>query len=98
MKRIISDAVSLKVGEFKQNGVMTDKLPAALKSRIMDYLQGPPLGIIGDVALVDPVTGVCYDHTSVIREKDGFTWNTHTIYMLKHYDVRLAEEFLNLFR
>ncbi len=97
MKSIISEVVSLKSGQFKPDSYMTDRLPADLKERVLDYLTSTPDVLIGDCPLRDPMTGERYETTNIIREKDGFVWSTHTIYMLKNYDVKLSEEFLGLF-
>ena len=97
-KSIISEDVSLKIGQFKPNSYMTDRLPADLKERVLDYLTSVPDVLIGDCPMRDPVTGKIYERTNVIREKDGFVWSTHTIYMLERYDVKLSDEFLRLFR
>ena len=96
-KMIVPDGVSFRPGEFKNNNSMVEKLPSDLKKRVLAYLKEPPPGLIGDCPLVDPVTGVKYDSTNIIREKDGFGWSSAAIYMLEHYNVRLSEEFLKLF-
>ena len=96
-KDVVAEGVSFRQGEFKLDKSMVEKLPSELKSRILDYLKEPPPGLIGDCPLVDPVTGVKYESTNIIREKDGFGWSSAAIYMLEHYDVRLSEDFLKLF-
>ena len=98
VNRIVHPEVSIKKGEFKNDSSMTSKLPSELKTRILNYLREPPAGLIGDVSLIDPVTGKCYNHTSIIREKDGFTWNSAVIYMFENYDIKLSEEFLRMFQ
>lgn len=97
MKSIISEVVSLKRGQFKPDSYMTDRLPVELKERILDYLTSVPDVLIGDCPLIDPITGERYETTNIVREKDGFVWSTHTIYMIEHYDVKLSEDFLRLF-
>ncbi len=96
-KRVLHPDVTLRQGEFRNDSSMTRKLPEHLKRRILAYLEAPEIGPIGDVRMVDPVTGKCYSHTSLIREKDGFSWSSAVIYMLKHYDVKLSDEFIALF-
>ena len=97
VKTIISPMVSLRTGQFKPDSYMTEKLPPTLKARILTYLQSVPDIMIGDCPLEDPVTGKIYERSNIIREKDGYTWSSHTIYMLRKYDVKLKEEFLRLF-
>ena len=96
-RTVVADDVSFRPGEFKRDFTMVEKLPAELKQRILDYMYTPPPGLVGDVRLIDPVTGVQYDHTSIIRERDGFSWSSAVIYMFEHYDIRLSDEFLKLF-
>ena len=97
MKSIISEVVSLEKGQFQPDSYMTDRLPAELKERIIDYLTSVPDVMTGDCTLRDPITGERYETTNIIREKDGFMWSTHTIYLLEHYDVKLSDDFLRLF-
>jgi len=94
---IKAKGVSFRPGEFKNDDTMVEKLPPELKSRILEYLKKPEPGLIGMVTLKDPVTGKCYSHESIIREKDGFEWSSATIYMFEKYDIRLSEEFLRMF-
>lgn len=97
MKSIISAVVLLESGLFKPDSYMTDRLPADLKERVLDYLTTAPDVLMSDCTLRDPITGKRYETTNIIREKDGFVWSTHTIYMLEHYDVKLSDDFLRLF-
>jgi hypothetical protein len=97
MNSIISPIVLLKAGQFKPDSYMTEKLPPALKDRILHYLESVPDILVGDCPLRDPVTGEIYERTNIVREKDGYTWTSHTIYMLRKYDVKLKEEFLRMF-
>ena len=97
MKSIISEVVSLEKGRFLPNSYMTDRLPAELKERIIDYLTSVSDVMIGDCTLRDPITGERYETTNIIREKDGFMWSTHTIYLLEHYNVKLSDDFLRIF-
>lgn len=89
--------VSFKPGEFKNDDSMVQKLAPELKARILEYLNKPEPGTIGMVKLVDPITGECYSHECILREKDGFEWASSTIYMLDKYDIRLSDAFLKLF-
>ena len=96
-KEIMADGVFIGCGYFKNDGSMVEKLPADLKSRILQYMKEPEPILVGDDRMVDPVTGKWYGSTNLIRMKDGFIWSTPAIYMLEHYDVKLSEEFLKLF-
>lgn len=96
-KMIFPESTSFRLGEFKNDNSMVEKLPPALKKRILDYLKEPEPGLIGDMPMIDPVTGIRYDSTNIIREKDGFGWSSAAIYMLENYDIRLSDEFLKLF-
>lgn len=98
MNNIFHETVSIRKGEFRDNSSMIEKLPKQLKERILKYLKEPPPGLVGDVVLRDPVSGVVFDTTSVIRERDGYEWSTYEIHMLEHHDARLSEEFLRLFQ
>ena len=97
LKAVVRPEISFRRGEFKNDQTMTQKLPAELKRRILDYLKSAEPGIMGDMPLIDPVTGVVYERTNVLREKDGFEWSTAEIYMIEHYDVALTNDFLRLF-
>ena len=97
LKDIVEGNVSFRQGEFKNDQSMVKKLPEELKRRILDYLKEPPPGLIGDMPLIDPVTGKRYTSTNIIRSKDGFEWSSSAIYMLEHYDVKLSDGFLELF-
>ena len=97
-KDIIPENISYRPGEFKADSSMVKKLPSELKQRILSYLRAPEPGMVGDMPMIDPVTGKKYDSTNILREKDGFEWSSADIYMLEHYDVRLSEDFLKLFQ
>lgn len=97
-KNITIAGMSYRLNEFKNDESMTEKLPSEMKSRILSYLTSAPVGLVGDVRLTDPVTGKSYTHTSVCRNKDGFEWSSADIYMFEHYDVKLSEDFLQLFK
>ena len=97
MKSIVSEDVILERGLFKPDSYMTDRLPEELKERFQGYLTSVPDVLVGDCTLRDPVTGKRYETTNIIREKDGYIWSTHTIYMFKHYDIKLSDEFLRMF-
>ena len=97
VKTIISPVVSTKVGQFKPDSDMTEKLSPALKDRILRYLESVPDILVGDCPLKDPVSGEIYERTNIVREKDGFTWSSHAIYMPRKYDVKLKEDFLRMF-
>lgn len=92
-----AEEVSFSQGEFKNDDTMVQKLNPKLKKRILEYLKEPDPGTIGMVVLKDPITGKCYSHESIIREKDGFEWSSATIYMFEKYDIRLSKEFLKMF-
>ena len=94
MRTVLAPGVTLKSGLFKPNSEMTMRLPAEKKTRVLAYLLGVPDACIADCQLFDPVTGERYETTNIVREKDGFTWSTHVIYMFERYDVKLAQEFL----
>lgn len=96
-RRIIPNGTTYRQGEFVNNGPMVQKLRPELKQRILKYLNAPAPGMVGDVKLIDPVTGKVYGHTSILRENDGFIWSTSDIYMLEHYDIKLSDDFLRLF-
>lgn len=95
--KIIANGISFRPGEFRNDGTMVQKLNPELKARILEYLNKPEPGMIGMVCLTDPVTGKCYSHENILRQKDGFQWNSSTIYMFEKYNVRLSEAFLRLF-
>lgn len=95
-KSIVHSGVLCFRDEF--NETMVEKLPSDLKRRILDYLNSAPMGLAGDMRLVDPLTGEWYSSTNVLREKDGFGWNTAIIHMFEQHDIKLNEEFLRLFQ
>ena len=96
LKGIVAKNVSFRRGEFRNDSSMVQKLPEELKRRVLQYLKEPPPGLVGDMPMIDPVTGKKYDSTNIIRDRDGFEWSSAAIYMLEHYDVKLSEEFLRL--
>ena len=98
VKNVVYSGISFRQGEFKNDGSMVRKLPDELKNQILNYLKAPEPALIGDVRLIDPVTGNCYNRTNIIRQKDGFEWSSAVIYMLEHYDIRLSDEFLKMFK
>lgn len=97
-KSIIPKGTSFRQGEFKNDSSMVKKLPAGLKNRILTYLKTPTPIMIGDMPMIDPVTGRKYDSTNILREKDGFGWSSGAIYMLEHYDIKLSDDFLDYFK
>ncbi len=95
-KSIVHSGVSFLRGEF--NETMVEKLPSDLKMRILGYLYSAPMGLAGDMRLIDPLTGEWYSSTNVLREKDGFGWNTAIIHMFEQHDIKLSKDFLRLFQ
>ena len=96
-KMIVPESTSFIRGKFRNDSSMVEKLPDELKRRILTYLKEPEPGTVGDMPMIDPVTGVKYDSTNILREKDGFAWSSAAIYMLEKYDIRLSDDFLRLF-
>lgn len=98
MRGIIKEGCSIWPDEFKNDSTMTMEISQKLKIAIVKYLKLPAPGLVGDCAMLDPVTGECYSHENIIRQADGFEWSSGAIYAFEKYNIKLSDEFMNFMK